>query len=228
MSGSQKSACCAAGRQAPASKQTKRKTRRARRKNASTKGMVRLDGGAFLMGTDEDVGFHEDGEGPVREVCVDPFYIDECALTNARFSRFVQATSYRTETEQFGWTFVFHSFISPEVAQNVTQVVSETPWWWPVQGACWRCPEGPGTTVRARLDHPVVHISWNDAVAYCEWAGMRLPTEAEWEFAALGYVGNTIDQEENTNERKLYPWNGSSLRNDNKKNQGELMANFKR
>ena len=147
------------------------------------------------MGTDDRMGFPEDGEGPARKVRLDPFYLDECAVTNAQFARFVKATGYKTEAERFGWSFVFHSFVSPQNASRVVQTVVDTPWWWAMEGATWFCPEGPGSTAKNRLTHPVAHISWNDAVAYCDWAGKRLPTEAEWEFAARGGL-----------EGKTYPW----------------------
>ena len=187
--------CCAASRpHSSASVGTGNKPS-AIKANDSTEGMVLLDGGEFLMGTEDDVGFPADGEGPIRRVKVDPFYIGECSVTNMQFEQFVRATSYKTEAERFGWSFVFHLFVPPKVRPTVTQAVAEVPWWWQVKGAYWRRPEGPGANLKRRWDHPVVHISWNDAAAYCEWAGSRLLTEAEWEFAARGGL-----------EQKRYVW----------------------
>ena len=122
--------------------------------NGSTDGMALIPGGDFLMGTDDPIGFAADGEGPVRSVRVNPFYMDSCAVTNQQFEKFVRETGYKTEAERFGWSFVFHMFVGIKARRTAEQVVAQTPWWWVINGAYWRRPEGPGSNLKQRWNHP--------------------------------------------------------------------------
>ena len=137
--------------------------------------MVYAPGGAFRMGSDVgDVEAARD-ESPQHSVVLDAFWIDQTEVSVAQFRQFVTQTGYETEAEQAGWSLVW---VGKELSQ--------------VRGADWQHPQGPDS--QTQDDHPVVAVSWNDALIYCKWAGARLPTEAEWEYAARGSRG------------LVYPW----------------------
>jgi formylglycine-generating enzyme required for sulfatase activity len=168
-------------------------------------GMVWVPGGEFTMGTDTELGW--DDEKPAHRVRVDGFWIDETDVTNAQFRAFVEATGYQTTAEKppdadeilrqlppgtppppkenlVPGSLVFTPTKGPVPLKNFAQ------WWKWTPGANWRHPEGPQSSIDGKDDHPVVHVSWFDAAAYAKWAGKRLPTEAEWEFAARGGLDN--------------------------------------
>ena len=173
-------------------------------------GMVWVPGGEFMMGSDSEIAWPD--EKPAHRVRVGGFWMDETEVTNAQFKAFVEATGYVTTAES-----------PPNLDEIMKQVQPGTPppkkedlvpgsvvfrmtkgpvgtrdfsqWWHWTPGASWKHPEGPGSDIRGRLNHPVVQVSWDDAVAFAKWAAKRLPTEAEWEFAARGGL-----------EGKTYGW----------------------
>jgi sulfatase modifying factor 1 len=178
-------------------------------------GMVWIPGGTFWMGCD---ACDMPDAAPVHQVTVDGFWMDKTAITNAQFEKFVKATDYKTVAERNPDPKDFPGAPADKLVPGCavfTPPSHEAPldnpyaWWQYVPGANWKNPEGPGSSIKGREDHPVVHIAWEDADAYVKWAGKRLPTEAEFEFAARGGL-----------DRKLYSW-GDVL-----KPGGKWMANI--
>ena len=186
-------------------------------------GMKWIAGGEFMMGTD-DKGLYSH-EWPAHPVSVKGFYIDETEVTNAEFKKFIDATGYRTTSEiEPQWEELKKQlppdtpkpdmplragslvFVQPE--HTIASLQDYSQWWHWVEGADWQHPEGPGSNLEKQWNHPVVHISYDDAKAYCSWAKKRLPTEAEWEFASRG-----------GKENQIYSWGNDFTVN------GKFMAN---
>ncbi len=187
-------------------------------------GMVFIPGGTLNMGGDNDQA--DSNEYPKHRVTIDPFWMDETEVTNAQFQAFVKATKYITIAERpINWEEMKadlppgtpkppDSLLQPGalVFQKTDQPISlnnPSLWWRWTIGANWRHPEGPGSDITEKMDHPVVQVAWEDALAYSKWAGKRLPTEAEWEWAARG-----------GNENLIYPWGNEDV------NKGNPKANF--
>ena len=186
--------------------------------------MVLIPGGEYLMGSDKSESYTN--EKPVHRVVVSSFFMDKYEVTNQQFLQFVNETGYTTTAEKkINWDEMMSqlrpgtsrppdSLLEPgslifKASSYPIPLNDESSWWEWEKGASWKHPSGKNSSINEIMDHPVVHISWDDAVAYAQWAGKRLPTEAEWEWAARGKKTDAI-----------YPWGNESI------NETPMKANF--
>ena len=199
-------------------------------------GMVWIEGGTFEMGADNEQGRRD--ELPKHQVKLNGFFMDITEVTNEQFAAFVKATGYITTAEKdVNWEEIKATLPpdtpkpKPEMlkaaslvfvpTQNAVNLQDYSQWWQWTHGADWKHPKGPNSSIKGKDKFPVVHISWDDAMAYCQWAGKRLPTEAEWEFAARGNLKNNVYAWGNENveqgKNKCNYWEGSfPYKNDTK------------
>jgi formylglycine-generating enzyme len=195
--------------------------------DSSTKGMVLIQGGEFQMGGDNKQASAD--EYPKHKVRVSPFWMDATEVTNAQFQAFVDATGYVTVAERKpdweelkktlppGTPKPDESLLVPaslvfKATSGPVDLVDYSQWWSWKEGASWRHPQGPGSDLKGKEAHPVVQVSWEDAQAYCKWAGKRLPTEAEWEFAARGGLKDAVyawgNEDIHQGMSKMNSWDG--------------------
>ena len=191
--------------------------------DTSKTGMVSIPGGEFMMGADNNQA--DPDEYPKHKVILDPFWMDQHEVTNDQFAKFVQSTGYITTAERKPDWEELKKQLPPDTPKPdesllvASSLVFSPPskevdlndysqWWSWVPGANWKHPEGPGSSIEGKGNYPVIHVSWDDAMAYCKWAGKRLPTEAEWEYASRGGLIN-----------KIYPWGDEHI------NKGKAKAN---